>query len=710
MSSSRPPGLLPVDASVSALPPATTGGLGPRVSVLMPVYNSAPCLAEAIDSVLAQTYSDFEFVIVDDGSSDDSPRILRDYAAQDSRIRVITQRNGGIGAAMKTLIDESRAELVIFIDADDVMVAERVAVQVAYLDAHPELSAVGSQWFMASEKMEPLIIDTHSTDPDVSFVFSFAYQAIHNPTVCVRRSALTDVGGWDTNEPISGDTALYARMALSGHRYASAPFVLFLWRRSPMGVTHGRALAQTRRADYLRKAAFSELASRQPQRAEFVAKSILQTCPAGTWFDEKLRSLTGQADRSYLIDALPPDDSPEARLKRLIYRWFDAPESHSVELEQELRRQGQSIYAELLALNDGRAGPAMVGRIQPVARRAPQPATGEAGLTVYLPFDGNEIDLSERLACLQASGRPLKPCVFALMNVAPEALQRMRSLCADHRAATLSTELGWSGNLRQADSATVAYLLPGQRFDPGAFAAAVDVVTSGRASIACAALMYVYPYAQFQDAPGIEPKPTRSRSMSTLAGQRRLSLTSFVHRADVLEDCPLPLHKLGDAGAEEALQWFLTHHSGVQVVDGLHQLQVPDTAIRDNVLPQFHRHLVRNAFEGGLAVGETHAASRLSPEATHEVVRLLSQRHLHGQLLLHPTNAQRIVNAYGSAPLACLATRLGRDLMRGYPMQLRTALTDHGHARWASVCQLAVPCVRLGGRVRGRLVGRVGRA
>jgi hypothetical protein len=222
--------------------------------------------------------------------------------------------------------------------------------------------------------------------------------------------------------------------------------------------------------------------------------------------------------------------------------------------------------------------------------------------------------------------------------------------------------------------------------------------------------MYVYPYAQFQGAPGIEPKPTRSRSMSTLAGQRRLSLTSFVHRADVLDECPLPLHELGDAGAEEALQWFLTHHSAVQVVDGLHQLQVPDTAIRDNVLPQFHRHLVRNAFEGGLAVGETHAASRLSPEAAHEVVRLLSQRHLHGHLLLHPANAQRIVKAYGGAPLACLATHLGRNLMRGYPMQLRTALTDQGHDRWASVSQLAVPCVRLGGRVWGRLVGRVGRA
>lgn len=710
MSNSRQPGLLPADASVSAEPPATTGGLGPRVSVLMPVYNSAPYVAEAIDSVLAQTYRDFEFVIVDDGSTDDSPRILRDYAAQDSRIRVITQRNGGIGAAMKTLVDESHAELVVFIDADDVMLAERVASQVAYLDAHPELSAVGSQWFMASEKMDLLIIDTHSTDPDVSFVFSFAHQSIHNPTVCMRRSALTDAGSWDPNDNFSADTPLYARMALSGHRYASAPLILFLWRRNPTGITHGRAQAQTRKADHLRKAAFSELLSRQPQRAEFVAKSILQTCPAGTWFDEKLRSLTGQADRSYLIDALPPDDSPEARLKRLIYRWFDAPDSHSVELEQELHRQGQSIYAELLALNDGRAGPAMGRRIQPVARRAPQPATGEAGLTVYLPFDGNEIDLSERLACLQAYGRPLKPCVFALMNVAPEALQRMRSLCADHRAATLSTERGWSGNLRQADSATMAYLLPGQRFDLGAFAAAVDLVTSGRSSIACAALVYVYPYAQFQGAPGVEPKPTRSRAMSTLAGQRRLSLTSFVHRADVLDECPLPLHELGDAGAEEALQWFLTHHSGVQVVGGLHQVQVPDTAIRDNVLPQFHRHLVRNAFEGGLAVGETHAASRLSPEAAYEVVRLLSQRHLHGHLLLHPANAQRIVKAYGGAPLACLATHLGRNLMRGYPMQLRTALTDQGHDRWASVCQLAVPCVRLGGRVWGRLVGRVGRA
>src|SRR5947199_10495205 len=92
----------------------------PIISVVMPVYNASRFLRAAIDSILGQTFGDFEFLCIDDGSTDESPAILREYAQRDQRIRIITKSNGGVTSALIAGVDEARGEFVARMDADDI--------------------------------------------------------------------------------------------------------------------------------------------------------------------------------------------------------------------------------------------------------------------------------------------------------------------------------------------------------------------------------------------------------------------------------------------------------------------------------------------------------------------------------------------------------------------------------------------------------------
>ena len=123
----------------------------PAISVAMSVYNGERFLAEAIESILAQTFGDFEFLIVDDGSRDSSRAIIEAYAAKDQRIRPILRENRGLIASLNQLIRESRAPVVARMDDDDISHPERFAKQMAFLDANVE-------WILDHELAHALIL------------------------------------------------------------------------------------------------------------------------------------------------------------------------------------------------------------------------------------------------------------------------------------------------------------------------------------------------------------------------------------------------------------------------------------------------------------------------------------------------------------------------------------------------------------------------
>lgn len=157
----------------------------------MAVYNGAVYLREAIDSVLAQTYRDFEFVIVDDGSSDESVRIVRSYA--DPRIKLhVSARNMGQTTALNVGLRLCAGEYVARMDGDDICRPDRFARQVAALDADPELGIVGSAVWIVDGRGRTLDFSSQpESDATIRFV-SLTRNPFHHPTVMIRRRVLTE--------------------------------------------------------------------------------------------------------------------------------------------------------------------------------------------------------------------------------------------------------------------------------------------------------------------------------------------------------------------------------------------------------------------------------------------------------------------------------------------------------------------------------------
>src|SRR5580700_7500503 len=123
-----------------------------KITVLMPAYNAARFLPAAIASVLEQTYDDFEFIIVDDGSTDETPLILRSFANQDSRIKIITHPNMGMGRSLNEAMQEAKGNWIARIDADDVMMPQRLERQIVFLQENPHLAVASSLVYYINEK------------------------------------------------------------------------------------------------------------------------------------------------------------------------------------------------------------------------------------------------------------------------------------------------------------------------------------------------------------------------------------------------------------------------------------------------------------------------------------------------------------------------------------------------------------------------------
>ena len=122
----------------------------PPISVVMPVNNGQAFLDEAVGSIRAQTFQDFELIIVDDGSRDATPEILRSHAVADRRIRIVTQPQTGVVAALNNGIAASAGPYLARMDADDVAKPDRLARQLEILARHPNVAAVGSGYMSST--------------------------------------------------------------------------------------------------------------------------------------------------------------------------------------------------------------------------------------------------------------------------------------------------------------------------------------------------------------------------------------------------------------------------------------------------------------------------------------------------------------------------------------------------------------------------------
>jgi len=126
--------------------------MNPFVSVVLPVYNQEKYIAETIESVLAQTYTNFEFIILDDGSTDNSAEVIKKYAAIDKRIIALFETNRGKSSATNYLVSLANTNWCVLLDADDTMLPDRIEKQLAFHLAHPNVSASSAHMYLMDEK------------------------------------------------------------------------------------------------------------------------------------------------------------------------------------------------------------------------------------------------------------------------------------------------------------------------------------------------------------------------------------------------------------------------------------------------------------------------------------------------------------------------------------------------------------------------------
>jgi hypothetical protein len=201
----------------------------PRVSIVLPVFNAEAYLAEAVESLLAQSLADFELIAIDDGSTDHSQRILEGFAARDSRVLVISRENRGLAATLNEGITIATGALVAIMNADDIALTERLAKQTAFLDRHPHVAAVGSQTMFFADHAVAAPATSLPQSPQAVRAFLAKASPLAHPAVMFRRQAAVAAGLYRPQIAPAEDYDLWLRLADRAD-LANLPEVLLRYR------------------------------------------------------------------------------------------------------------------------------------------------------------------------------------------------------------------------------------------------------------------------------------------------------------------------------------------------------------------------------------------------------------------------------------------------------------------------------------------------
>lgn len=180
------------------------------VSVIIPTYNRAWALKEAIDSVLAQDYTNFELIVVDDGSTDDTPSLL---AAYGDRITAIRQSNQGVSAARNRGMDVSSGELIAFLDSDDRWLPQKLSCQADWFSHHPNALICQTEeiWIRNGRRVNPK--NRHKKPAGDIFEKSLHLCLVSPSAVMIKRGLFNRVGNFDESMPACEDYDLWLRIA-----------------------------------------------------------------------------------------------------------------------------------------------------------------------------------------------------------------------------------------------------------------------------------------------------------------------------------------------------------------------------------------------------------------------------------------------------------------------------------------------------------------
>lgn len=335
----------------------------PLVSFLIPVYNGEAYLEEAIRSARAQTYDPIEIVVVDDGSTDESPAILARLAAEDGRIRVHRQENAGHAGALNAALALARGELVAILDCDDEALPDRVETQVRAFEDDPALAAVGG----AAELIDHTGRSFHTlefpTEPDdIRRTLETDCPFLHS-AVTMRRAAVLGVGGYRPALSLVLDYDLWFRLA-EHHRLANLPRSVVRYRIHPAQTI----LTRTERIALAEVIAKRSAAARRLGRPDPVSNDADQT------LDELSRALAISGDE---LDTIVVRNTAGAA--KLVARVGDTEGAKELFALAEMRARATGDPALRAIVAQGRARVRLNSRVERLRAALTRPVRRRLG-------------------------------------------------------------------------------------------------------------------------------------------------------------------------------------------------------------------------------------------------------------------------------------------------------------------------------------------
>lgn len=206
------------------------------ISVIMPAYNSERFIAESIESVIAQTFTNWELIVVDDGSTDNTAKIVKGFSSIDSRIKYFYQPNQQMGKARNTGLQNSNGKLIAFLDSDDIWVSDKLKIQVDFLQ-NKEVDLVFSDGYVISNSIDNVEYEYKTINDEIYGRYAQHKLMMQNfipiPSVLTYKSAIDQVGGFNENIEIHNvaDYHLWLKMLIGGFKFYGISDKLFYYRR-----------------------------------------------------------------------------------------------------------------------------------------------------------------------------------------------------------------------------------------------------------------------------------------------------------------------------------------------------------------------------------------------------------------------------------------------------------------------------------------------
>jgi len=317
------------------------------VTVIMPVYNAARYVAEAVESILAQTFTDFEFIIIDDGSTDETPAILARYS--DPRIRVVRKEcNEGLVAALNLGIELARGKYLARMDADDVSLPQRFEKQVAALDRMPDVAVLGTKAIQIDISGRFIEHVVSVTEPSaIRRRLEAGITPIVHPSVMMRTHFIRQLGGYRTAFRHAEDKDLWLRAIERGAQIRNLNGVLLLHRANPDGVRLTNIIEACHSAMYALDCYCRRIAGKKERtRAEFLASMDLTPYEVKALWGAALRLLTvDQVDKTRALLTEVIERDPHHHGARFLMHALSNPLGGAMAIAYRRYRKARGLIA-----------------------------------------------------------------------------------------------------------------------------------------------------------------------------------------------------------------------------------------------------------------------------------------------------------------------------------------------------------------------------